>query len=159
MRDGIFNASIPTMTREIVLRKRSACCEKMGLPSSNNEESPMNTKLTVMIAAMCMSASVFAQTQPTGQSTTAAGTSNTGTPTVGQSTNNSGEQNATTMQNNSNTQNTATPRNAQRKTDKAMQQSKVNADCAQGHTDGHATAPTHSGTTTAEGCDTKTIKR
>jgi hypothetical protein len=126
----------------------------------------MNTKLTAMIAAMCMSASVFAQTQPAGQSTTptgqsatAAGTSNTGTPTVGQSTSNSGEQNATTMQNNSNTQNTATPRNAQRKTDKAMQQSKVNADCAQGHTDGHATAPTHSGTSTAQGCDTNTIKR
>lgn len=119
----------------------------------------MNTKLTVMIAAMCMSASVFAQTQPTGQSATAAGTSNTGTPTVGQSTSNSGEQNATTMQNNSNTQNTATPRNAQRKADKSMKQSKVNADCAQGHTDGHATSPTHSGTSTAEGCDTKTIKR
>jgi len=134
----------------------------------------MNTKLTVMIAAMCMSASVFAQTQPTGQSATgqsttgqsttgrsatAAGTSNTGTPTVGQSTNNSGEQNATGMQNNSNTQNTATPRNAQRKSDKSMQQSKVNADCAQGHTDGHATAPTHSGTSTAQGCDTKTIQR
>lgn len=119
----------------------------------------MNTKLTAMIAAMCMSASVFAQTQATGQSTTAAGTSNTGTPTAGQSTNNSGEQNASAMQNNTNTQNTTTPRNAQRKTDKSMQQSKVNADCAQGHTDGHATAPTHSGTSTAEGCDTKTIKR
>lgn len=118
----------------------------------------MNTKLTVLFAAMCMSASVFAQTQPTGSSATS-GTSNTGTPTAGQSTNNSGEQNATTMQNNSNTQNTATPRDAQRKADKSTRQSKVNADCSQGHTDGHATAPTHSGTSTAEGCDTKTIKR
>jgi hypothetical protein len=118
----------------------------------------MNTKLTVLIAAMCMSASVFAQTQSTSKPSTA-GTSNTGTPTAGQSTNTSGEQNATTMQNNSNTQNTATPSTAQRKADKSMKQSKVGADCMQGHTDGHATAPTHSGTASAEGCDTKTIKR
>lgn len=118
----------------------------------------MNTKLTVLIAATCMSASVFAQTQPTGKPATS-GTSNTGTPTVGQSTSNSGEQNATTMQNNSNTQNTATPRNAQRKADKPMQQSKTGADCNQAHTDGHATAPSHSATASAEGCDTKTIKR
>ena len=119
----------------------------------------MNTKLTAMIAAMCMSASVFAQTQPAGKPDTS-GTSNTGTPTAGQSTSNSGEQNATTMQNNSNAQNSATPATAQRnKADKSMKQSKVNADCAQGHTDGHATAPTHSGTASAEGCDTKTLKR
>jgi hypothetical protein len=121
----------------------------------------MNTKLTVMIAAMCMSASVFAQTQSTSNPSTSgtSGTSNTGTPTAGQSTNTSGEQNATTMQNNSNTQNTAKPSTAQRKTDKSMKQSKAGADCMQGHTDGHATAPTHSGTASAEGCDTKTIKR
>lgn len=119
----------------------------------------MNTKLTVMIAALCMSASVFAQTQPSGKPATS-GTSNTGTPTAGQSTSTSGEQNATTMQNNSNTQNTTTPTNAQRaKSDKSMKQSKVGADCAQGHTDGHATAPTHTGTASAEGCDTKTMKR
>lgn len=116
----------------------------------------MNTKLTVMIAAMCLSASVFAQTQSTGKPTTSgtSNTSSTGTPTAGQSTATSGEQNSEAMQNNSNTQNTTTPRNAKRKGDKSMQQSKVGADCSQGHTDGHATAPTHSGTSTAEGCDT-----
>ena len=121
----------------------------------------MNTKLTVMIAAMCMSASVFAQTQPTSKPSTAgtSNTSTTGTPTAGQSTNTSGEQNASAMQNNTNTQNTTTPSNAQRKSDKSMKQSKAGADCMQGHTDGHATAPTHSGTATAEGCDTKTMKR
>ena len=118
----------------------------------------MNTKLTVMIAAMCMSASVFAQTQPTGKPSTS-GTSNTGTPTAGQSTNTSGEQNATTMQNNSNTQNTTTPQNAQRKSDKSMKQSKAGADCMRAPTDGQATASTNSGMSTAEGCDTKTIKR
>jgi hypothetical protein len=119
----------------------------------------MNTKLTVMIAALCMSASVFAQTQPTGKPSTS-GTSYTGTPTAGQSTTNSGEQNATTMQNNSNTQNTTTPTNAQRgKADKSMNKSKLGADCAQGHTDGHATAPTHTGTASAEGCENKTLKR
>nr|WP_315392175.1 hypothetical protein [uncultured Duganella sp.] len=116
----------------------------------------MNAKLTAMIAGLCMSASVFAQTQPA----TTAGTSNTGTPTAGQSTSNSGEQNATTMQNNSNMQNTATPRPARAdKQDKKAQQAKIGANCAQGKTDGHASAPTHHGTTTAEGCDTKTMQR
>jgi hypothetical protein len=115
----------------------------------------MNTKFTVMIAAMCISASVFAQTQPTGKPATS-GTSNTGTPTAGQSTTTSGEQNATTMQNNSNTQNTATSRSAQRKGDKSMQQSKGSVDCNQGHTDGHATAPTHSASAAADCDNTKT---
>ena len=121
----------------------------------------MNTKLTVMIAALCMSASVFAQTQPTSKPSTAgtSNTSTTGTPTAGQSTTTSGEQNATAMQNNTNTQNTTTPSNAQRKSDKSMKQSKAGADCMRAPTDGQATASTNSGMSTAEGCDTKTIKR
>lgn len=111
----------------------------------------MTTKLTVLIAAMCMSASVFAQTQAPSKPTTS-GTSNTGTPAVGESTSNSGEQNATGMQNNSNAQNTTMPNKA--RNGKMSKSSKSNADCNDAHTDGHATAPTATGTATASAnCD------
>jgi len=91
----------------------------------------MNTKLTALIAAMCLSASVMAQTQSSG-------TSNTGTPTAGQSNATSGEQNASGMQNNSNIQ--KMPQNnkaAQGKTGKSNKTKK--ADCTTAHTDGHST--------------------
>jgi len=91
----------------------------------------MNTKLTALIAAMCLSASVMAQTQPSG-------TSNTGTPTAGQSNANSGEQNATGMQNNSNMQKLPQKNKAaQGKANKSDKTKK--ADCTTAHTDGHST--------------------
>jgi hypothetical protein len=91
----------------------------------------MTTKLTVLIAAMCLSAGVMAQTQSSG-------TSNTGTPTAGQSNATSGEQNATGMQNNSNRQNLPQKNKAaQGKADKSGKTKK--ADCVTAHTDGHAT--------------------
>lgn len=93
----------------------------------------MNTKLTALIAAMCLSASVMAQTQSSG-------TSNTGTPTAGQSTTNSGEQNATGMQNNSNAQSLPQKDKAtQGKSTKTAKGKK--ADCANAHTDGHSSTP------------------
>lgn len=93
----------------------------------------MNSKLTVLIAAMFLSAGVMAQTQSSG-------TSNTGTPTAGQSNTNSGEQNATGMQNNSNMQNMPQKdRAAQGKTSKSNKTKK--ADCTTAHTDGHSTTP------------------
>lgn len=91
----------------------------------------MNTKLTALIAAMCLSTAVMAQT-PTS------GTSNTGTPTAGQSAANSGEQNATGMQNNSNMQNMPQKNKAMKdKTNKSAKAKK--GDCTMAHTDGHST--------------------
>jgi hypothetical protein len=114
----------------------------------------MTTKLTVLIAAMCMSAGVFAQTQAPSKPTTS-GTTNTGTPAVGESTNNSGEQNSTAMQNNSNTQNTTMPNKA--RNGKMNKSSKSNMDCNDAHTDGHASSPTSAGmatsTTANANCD------
>lgn len=114
----------------------------------------MTTKLTVLIAAMCMSASVFAQTQAPSKPTTS-GTSNTGTPAVGESTSTSGEQNATTMQNNSNAQNTTMPDKA--RNGKMNKSSKSNMDCNNAHTDGHASSPASAGmatsTTANANCD------
>ena len=113
----------------------------------------MNTKLTALIAMMCLSASVMAQTQSSG-------TSNTGTPTAGQSTSNSGEQNATGMQNNSNSQNLPQKNKAaQGKSSKTAKAKK--ADCASAHTDGHSSTPAtaaDSQMATAD-CDNTTIRR
>lgn len=105
----------------------------------------MNTKLTVLIAAMCLSASVMAQTQTSG-------TSNTGTPTAGQSNANSGEQNATTMQNNSNMQTMPQKNKAmQGKNNKSNKMKKT--DCTTAHTDGHATTPATAGDSQASPAD------
>ena len=107
----------------------------------------MNTKLTVLFAAMAVSASVFAQTQPmpssakdgaTPQTQSASGTSNTGMSTAGQSTSASGEQNATGMQNNSNAQ--KLPQKNKANQGKANKSDKTKkADCTMAHTDGHST--------------------
>jgi len=91
----------------------------------------MNTKFTALIAAMCLSTAVMAQTQTSG-------TSNTGTPTAGQSAATSGEQNATGMQNNSNMQNM--PQKDKAMKNKGNKSAKTKkADCTTAHTDGHST--------------------
>lgn len=93
----------------------------------------MNTKLTALIAAMCLSTGVMAQTTPSSA------TSKTTTPSGAQTSVAVGEQNPSDMQNASGTQ--STTKRSDVKPVKPSKTAKVKADCASTHTDGNVKTP------------------